>query len=224
MSAATRLRRVRDEIARAAESVGRDPAAVTLVAVTKGRTAEDVLSLYEAGARDFGESRLQEAAPKIAALPSEARWHFIGALQTNKARAIGGAFNLVHTVAKLEHVKALGSGPSLREVLVQINIAEEPQKAGIVAESLPTIMKDALQYDRVRILGLMAIGAANRSDAERRTEFRRLRALAVRHDLSILSMGMSADFAAAIQEGATHVRVGSALFDVSPSPRPSGIG
>ncbi|RYG28562.1 YggS family pyridoxal phosphate-dependent enzyme, partial [bacterium] len=209
-----RLGGIRNEIARAAESVGRDPASVTLVGVSKTRTLDEIRAMYDLGVRDFGESRWQEALPKIEALPDDVRWHFIGSLQSNKARRIAERFALIHSLdseGAAKEIKKAGG-----EVLIEVNLAGEAQKSGINEEALDGLMNGVLHYENVHLRGLMTIGPAHAEIEETRNLFRRLRELNERLGLSILSMGMSDDFAVAIQEGATHVRIGTSLFGARP--------
>jgi len=209
-----RLDDIQGRIRAAAESVDRDPATVTLVAVSKTQPVEAIRALYELGVRDFGESRLQEALPKIEALPSDIRWHFIGSLQSNKAKQVAGIFSAIHTVCNERQLSEIEKGGKLVPAFVEINIADEPQKAGIGVGALDGFIAKALNYEYTQICGLMTIGPAGLEPEEMRGCFRELS----RHNQRIggkwLSMGMSGDFEVGIQEGATHVRVGTALFGV----------
>lgn len=206
------FRVVGERIARAAESVGRDPAAITLVAVTKTVPTDVIRRAYDLGHRDFGESRLQEALPKIEALPSDIRWHFIGTLQSNKARRVGEVFSVVHTVENEGQLRELSKAGRPVDALVEVNIGREPQKSGVLPDRLPDFLKNVVQYPLVHPHGLMAIGPLHPNAEFMRPFFRELRELGERYRGPWLSMGMSNDFDVAIQEGSTHVRVGSALF------------
>ena len=214
MAPPERLAAIRDGIARAAESVGRDPAEVTLVAVSKTRPIEDLRELYDLGVRDFGESRLQEALPKIAAMPGDVRWHFIGVLQSNKARKVAESFNLIHTLASegaLREIAKVGG-----DVLIEVDLANEAQKSGVSPEALDALASRVAHYENVHLRGLMTIGPAGVPIERTREIFRDLKVRSDALGLPVLSMGMSADTAEAVMEGATHVRVGTLLF----GPRP----
>lgn len=199
-------------IAQACEAAARPPETVTLVAVSKTVPVELISEAYEAGQRDFGESRLQEALPKIAALPKDIRWHFIGRLQSNKAKAAGRVFQVVHTLESPHQIRELAKAGCPLDVLIEVNLAAEPQKSGIVAADLAKIRESVLQWNTLRLRGLMGIGPAHRNAEAMRPYFRELRALNDSIGGDWLSMGMSNDFEVAIQEGSTHVRVGSAIF------------
>ncbi|MFN3682796.1 MAG: YggS family pyridoxal phosphate-dependent enzyme [Fimbriimonadaceae bacterium] len=211
-----RLAAVRERIASAAKSVGRNPEEVSLIAVTKTVAPERILEAYEAGQRVFGESRVQEAAPKIAGLPPDIEWHFIGKLQSNKVRKAAGLFRVIHTLESSSQLKEFEKLAAPVDALIEVNLAHESQKSGVPPESLDEFWELASQCKGVRVRGLMTIGP-NLGDPEAmRSFFRELRRLGDRFGCEWLSMGMSADFDVAIQEGATHVRVGSALFGERP--------
>ena len=215
---------VRQRIARAAERASRAPAEVTLVAVSKTHPADAVRAAYAAGVRDFGENRVQEAEPKIAAVPdlAGACWHLVGHLQSNKARRAAALFGLVQSIDSLEIAERLAgageaSGRPVRG-LVEVDLAGERSKFGLPeAELLP-----ALQALRgragLRLEGLMVLPPLFEDPEAVRPFFRRLRALRDRAlgegllAAGELSMGMSHDFEAAVEEGATLVRVGTAIF------------
>ena len=208
--------RVRERIERACVRAGRDPASVTLVAVSKGHPAEAIRAGYEAGLRHFGENRIQEAVPRIeesVASGVEAAWHLVGHLQSNKAKAAAGAFDLIHSIDSARLLARLDvAAPAPRDVLLQVNIAAEPQKQGVAPDDLGALVEAARETHNLRLRGLMTI-APIASDAEDvRPVFRALRELAERHELPELSMGMTDDFEVAIEEGATLVRVGRAIF------------
>ncbi len=207
---------VRERIERACVRAGRDPASVTLVAVSKGHPAEAIRAGYEAGLRHFGENRIQEAIPRIeesVASGVEAAWHLVGHLQSNKAKAAAGAFDLIHSIDSARLLARLdAAAPAPRDVLLQVNIAAEPQKQGVAPDDLGALVEAAREARNLRLRGLMTI-APIASDAEDvRPVFRALRELAERHELPELSMGMTDDFEVAIEEGATLVRVGRAIF------------
>ena len=204
---------IRARIDDACGTVGRDPAGVTLIAVSKNHGIDDIRALYDLGQRHFGESRLQEAEPKIAALPADVVWHFVGNLQSNKARKIADLFAYVQSVAKESQMLELQKSHSETPVFIECNIAEEPQKGGCFPEKLDDCISLLLNYNCVRLYGLMTVGPAMRNPEAMRPFFRKMREL--RDSLApgtALSMGMSADYDVAIQEGSTHVRIGTALF------------
>ncbi len=229
MSLAENRKEIERRIEEACRSVGRDRAEVTLVAVTKGMTADRIREAYELGVRDFGESRLQEALPKIEAIrdlsplpPSTERtirgggirWHFVGKLQSNKARKAAELFDVLHTLESESQLRELSQQDRTLDALIEVNIAEEPQKSGVLPAELPGFLKTVLQCPRVRFRGLVAVGP-NLGDPEAmRPYFRRLRVLNDQAGGDWLSMGMSGDFHVAIQEGSSHVRVGTALYGV----------
>ena len=210
--AVDRLQLVRDRIAAAAKAAGRDPAAVTLVAVSKGRSAAAVEQLIVAGQRDFGENRVQEAQEKWPALRARypgVRLHEIGQLQSNKAAEAAALFDVIHSIDRLTLIDALakaGRGPDL---YVQVNIGAEDQKGGCATADIPALVA-AVRDRGLPLLGLMAIPPLGLDPAP---FFALLAKLARRERLSGLSMGMSSDYRAAVMLGATCVRVGSALFD-----------
>jgi len=206
-----------ERIARASESARRDPNDVTLVAVSKTYGVDAIRELYDLGQRDFGESRIQEALPKIDALPDDIRWHMIGKLQTNKAKRAAQSFHAIHTLEKAGQLSEIAKVDRVVEGFIEVNLAEETQKAGLFASSLDDFHQIVLNCHQVHFLGLMTVGPLDASLEETRTLFARLRELNERLGGTGLSMGMSRDFEVAIQEGATHIRVGSALFGERPA-------
>ncbi len=207
---------IKDRIGQAALRSGRRPSEITLVAVTKMVDPPAVREAFAAGVRDFGESRVQEASEKIPILSPlcpDARWHLVGHLQTNKARAASGLFHLIHGVDSHKLAEAISHHAAADvPVLVQVNVAGEAGKHGLpVPDTIPTLESIA-RLPRVRIKGLMTI-APYASDPEQvRPVFRRLRQMRDALGLEHLSMGMSDDFEVAIEEGATLVRIGRAIF------------
>jgi len=220
-----RLDGVRDRIARAARRAGRDPSSIRLVAVSKTFPAADVRAAAEAGQVDFGENKVQEALLKMdrtADLPL--RWHLVGHLQFNKARKAGARFDVVHSadsadlVAKLDETAA-AAGRRI-ELLIQVDLAGESTKHGVPPERLAPILDAARRCEAARVVGLMLLPPAVAAPDAARPYFAAVRKL--RDDLlaqgagssmlAELSMGMSQDFEAAIEEGATMIRVGSAIF------------
>ena len=224
-SIADRLTAVRGRIDAAARSAGRDPASVRLVAVSKTFPLDAIREAFAAGQREFGENRVQEALQKIsgsADLPI--RWHLIGHLQTNKARKAGPAFAVIQSVDSVELLEKLdragadmGKSP---ELLIQVDLAGEATKFGAPLAEVPRLFDAAAACRAASVVGLMTLPPLAKSPEDARPWFRRLRAL--RDDwqtagvpasmLRELSMGMSGDFEVAIQEGATIVRVGTAIF------------
>lgn len=203
---------IQKKIAQAAESVGRSDSDVTLVAVSKTVSVENIRFLYDLGVRDFGESKLQEAIPKIQTLPEDIIWHFIGHLQSNKARKVAELFSVIHTIASESQLRELEKSSLVRDVFIEINIAQESNKSGISVNLLDVFKEKLLQCKGTRFRGLMTIGPALPDAEAMRSYFKEMNRLNQLAGGTWLSMGMSGDFDVAIQEGATHVRVGSALF------------
>lgn len=212
MNYAERLGAVRERIARAAEAAGRDPASVTLIAVSKNHPLDAVEALYDLGQRHFGESRQQEGQPKVEAMPPDAVWHFIGRLQSNKARRVAESFDAIHTLESEGQLREIAKSGRLVDGLVEVNLAEERNKAGLTLENVPGFVQKVVQCPSVRFRGLMAIGPAGLPDEVLRPLYRGLAEANARAGGAWLSLGMSDDLEAAIAEGATHVRVGTALF------------
>lgn len=220
------LHAVRDRMIAACARAGRSLDEVTLLAVSKGHDVEAIGELYELGVRDFGESYVQEWEEKVDALPSDIRWHFVGHLQSNKARFLTDRVELVHSVDRKSVMKALNKrSDSTSKVLLQVNVAEDPNKSGAAPDEVVELARRAVQYERLSIRGLMTIPPYSDDPELARPHFRALREASdeVRQwlnsnhperakDLSELSMGMTADFDVAIEEGATIIRVGTALF------------
>ena len=213
---------VRARLAAAAARAGRSAADVRLVAVTKGHPLERAREAAAAGLTDLGESRVQEALAKQAAwLDASVRWHLIGHLQRNKTRQAVGRFVLVHSLDSVRLADALeaaaGAAGLVQDVLVEVNVAREPQKTGVTPEAAPALVAHAAGLPHLAVRGLMTIapyGAALKAQHEVFGGLRKLRdALATSAlDLAVLSMGMSDDFEAAVEEGATMVRLGTVLF------------
>jgi pyridoxal phosphate enzyme (YggS family) len=213
---------VRFRMQKAATAAGRDPAAVTLVAVSKAQTAESVRLAATAGVTDFGENYLQEALPKMDSLADlHLTWHFIGAIQSNKTRAIAERFDWAHSIDRLSVARRLSEqrpfhAPPLN-VCIQVELVAEPNKGGVAPSEVGELAAAAALLPRVRLRGLMCIPPPHPDPKAGRAAFARLRTLleelnASGHKLDTLSMGMSADFESAIAEGATLVRVGTAIF------------
>jgi len=219
-SLAGRLAAVREAIATAARAAGRDPGAVTLVAVSKTHPVAAVMAAYAAGQRSFGENRVQEAAGKYPALRAthpDIELHLIGPLQTNKAEDAVALFDVIETLDRPKLAEALakamaklGRRPRL---LVQVNTGEEPQKAGVAPAALAELLTLARDRLALPVVGLMCIPPVDEPAAP---HFQLLAELGRRHGLPLLSMGMSGDYELAVQLGATHVRVGTAIFGARP--------
>ncbi len=201
--------RVREEIAAAARGAGRDPADVELLAAVKYLAVEDLGTLVEAGIALFGENRAQQLEAKAHAWP-DVRWHFIGQLQSRKVKQILPLVELIHSVASDSALTQLERhAPPETEILVEVNLAGEEGKAGIAPAELGAFIARA----PVRVIGLMGMPPFAEDPEASRTHFAALRELAAEHGLRELSMGTSQDFAVAVEEGATIVRVGSVLFE-----------
>lgn len=209
MTAAQRLQRVRDRMEAAAASVGRDPAGIQLIAVSKTQPVDAIQALYDLGIRQFGESRLQEAIPKIEALPNDIEWHFIGHLQSNKTRRVAEYFDVIQTLSTEGQLRELAKVEKSVSALIEVNIAREPQKSGILMENLARFRDLVLQCKQVHLRGLMTIGPLVADQEQIRPFFREL---ALANQDPWLSMGMSDSLEVGIQEGATHIRVGTSLF------------
>lgn len=210
------VERVRERIARACQRASRDPDSVTLVAVSKGQPVEAIRAAYGTGLRHFGENRIQEAVPKIEAAKGagvEATWHLVGHLQSNKAKTAAAAFDVIHSVDSAKLLARLdGAAAAPRDVLLQVNVAAEPQKQGVAPDEVAGLVEAAGEAANLRLRGLMTIAPIATDPEHVRPVFRELRALAERFALPELSMGMTDDFEVAIEEGATLVRVGRAIF------------
>jgi pyridoxal phosphate enzyme (YggS family) len=222
---ADRLTGIRERIAAAARSAGRDPSSIRLVAVSKTFPIEAVREAWLAGQRDFGENRVQEALQKIGASADlTIRWHLLGHLQTNKARKAATAFSVIQSVDSVELLRRLDHGAAeagtTPELLVQVDLASEATKFGAPPDDARRILEAASRCEAVRVTGLMILPPLPDTPEEARPWFRQLRELrdGWRAEgipgamLEELSMGMSGDFEVAVQEGATIVRVGTAIF------------
>ncbi len=210
---------VRARIAQACLRAGRDPDRVTLVAATKTVSARQIVA---AGVADAGENRVQELLIKHEALQGlDLRWHFIGTLQRNKARKIAGLVSLIHSVDSVPLAEAINAAAHdagiVQAVLIQVNVSGEASKAGIAPDNLSGTLDRMRPLRSIHIQGLMTVPAAG-DPQDARPAFRNLAALAGDHGLEHLSMGMSHDFEVAVEEGATLVRVGTAIFGQRPAP------
>jgi PLP dependent protein len=201
----------------AAERVGRDPSSITLVAVSKAKSVPDIEAIYGLGHRDFGENRAQEMAEKAARLPDDIRWHFVGGLQTNKARLIRPITHLLHSMDRPSLAGAWAKGSGLPPpVLLQVNTGHELQKSGVAPDDARSTLSEVLSLG-LDVRGLMAIPPLSEDPEAQRPHFAMLRKLrselAAEHPGIIeLSMGMTDDFEIAIEEGSSIIRVGRAIF------------
>ena len=210
------LERVQAAIAAACRRAGRSPDEVLLVAVSKTMDAERVRQAVEAGVAALGENRVQEAKTKIEALGHPVPWHLIGHLQTNKARDAVDLFDCIQSLDRLDLAKDLDRRAAALgrtvDALVEVNLAEEPQKGGARPGDVKALLDAIAGFAHIRVRGLMAIPPAVSDPEATRPHFRRLRELRDEAGLEHLSMGMSADYEVAVDEGATIVRVGTAIF------------
>jgi len=224
MSVAQNLNAVKDRIAAAAKRAGRDPASVVLVAVSKTVDDARIREAIAAGAAVLGENRVQEAREKIERLDAIASWHLIGRLQSNKAKYAVRLFDLIHSVDSVALAQELdrqaGKIGKRQDILIEVSIAGEEQKAGVATDGVPALVREAAKLPNLRVRGLMTMPPYSEDPEASRPYYRRLRELAdsitkeaVPHvSMEMLSMGMSNDFEVAIEEGATLVRVGTAVF------------
>jgi pyridoxal phosphate enzyme (YggS family) len=208
--------RVRERIEAACARAGRSPDEVTLIGVTKGHPADVAVEAYRAGLLDLGENRVQEAVPKIEALASiglRPRWHLIGHLQTNKTKTVTGLFAILHSVdsVRLGHALSLRS-PAPLPVLLEVNVAREASKYGFAPDEVEPALREIAALPNLDVRGLMTVAPLVEDPESVRPVFRRLRELRDELSLRELSMGMTDDFEVAIEEGATMVRVGRAIF------------
>lgn len=225
---------IRDRISQAAHRANRAPSDITLIAVSKTHPAESIRAVYEAGVRHFGENRVQEWESKrahLADLP-DANFHLIGHLQSNKANKAASLFHTIDSIDDLNLAQRLDRAlqsaalpaPKLR-VLIEVRIAEEATKSGVAIPDLPALIQQVTKLPSLHLRGLMCIPPFLEDPEQVRPYFRRMRELRdqvskqLGVDLPVLSMGMSHDFEVAIEEGATEVRVGTALFGQRPAPK-----
>lgn len=219
------LTAIQQKINQVAERAGRNPDDITLVAVSKTKPTADILEAIEAGQLHFGENRMQELESKMKETDMpDVVWHFIGNLQTNKIKYIADRVNWIHSVEKAKYLKEIdkraGNANRVVTALIQVNISGEKQKGGCAPEDLAEILKAAQNYEHVQVRGLMGMAAFVEDPEQVRPEFKLLKELFDSHqqynggsvNLKHLSMGMTNDMEVAIQEGATMVRIGSAIF------------
>ena len=216
------LAQIRARIDAAASAADRDPESVLLLAVSKKKPVEDIRIAYAAGQRAFGENYLQEAMQKIGALAElDISWHFIGAIQSNKTRDIAACFDWAHCIDRVKIARRLGSQrpaemPPLN-VCIQVNLDEESSKAGVELDAVPELAGEIANLPGIRLRGLMTIPAPRTDVGEQRAAFARLAQMLAELkqrgiDCDTLSMGMTGDMEAAIAEGSTLVRIGTAIF------------
>ena len=230
MSLAEKIRQVQDNIAAAAREAGRDPGGITLVAATKVQTSQTIREAIAAGVGVCGENRVQEMTAHLADNAYEgARLHFIGHLQTNEVKFVVGRVDLIESVGSQRLLEAIEHQAAklgvVQDILLEVNVGGEESKSGVRVEELPALAARAAELPHVRLRGLMAIPPAARKEGENRPFFAQMRQLFVdikgkmddnKSVIDCLSMGMSRDYEDAVREGATLVRVGTALF----GPRP----
>ena len=218
------LKNVEANIKKACDNAKRDPSEVTLIAVSKTKPVEMLKEIYDAGARHFGENKVQEMCDKIEVLPDDIRWHMIGHLQTNKVKYIVDKVALIHSVDSLHLANEIQKQAVKKEVvvpiLIEVNIAEEASKFGIHKEETIQLVKEISKLDHIKIKGLMTIAPYVEDPEENRLYFREIKQLSVdinnqnidNVSMEILSMGMTGDYMVAIEEGSTMVRVGTGIF------------
>jgi len=224
MSAISSIQTVRQVISETAERAGRDPDGIRLVLVTKTVEPPRVLEAYQTGERDFGENRVQEWQEKKDVLPKDIRWHLIGHLQTNKVKHVIGQIALIHSLDRLELADAIekyAKTKGIAEVpcLVQVNMSGEESKFGLDPARVEEFVRQMSSRSSIKILGLMSIGPLTEDEGRVRECFRKTRELREdlkkklsQYDWDVLSMGMSADYKIAIEEGSTMLRIGSRVF------------
>ncbi len=218
------LKDVEARVSAACERAGRDRSEVTLIAVSKTKPIEDLQIVYDAGIREFGENKVQELTCKIEAMPNDINWHMIGHLQRNKVKYIVGKVGLIHSVDSYRlaeeiniHAKKQGI---VQPVLIEVNAAEEESKFGLKLDEVKRFCEEITHLDGIQVKGLMTIAPNVVVAEDNRAIFHKIKDLSVdiarenynNIDMTILSMGMTGDFEVAIEEGATHVRVGTAIF------------
>jgi PLP dependent protein len=216
---ALRLAEVRNRIAKACQAAGRDPAELTLIGVTKTRPASDVRLLWELGLHDVGENRDAEAAPKAAQCADlDLKWHFIGQLQTNKCASVVRYASVVHSVDRLRLIRALGKAARgagrVIEALIEVSLDGDPERGGAVAADVPALAEALAAEEGLVLAGVMAVAPLGMEPA---AAFASLRdsataVRAIRPAATVISAGMSGDLEAAVESGATHLRIGTALL------------
>lgn len=224
MSVAENLKTIRERVDAACERAGRSPKEVTLIAVSKTKPLSMLQEAYEAGARDFGENKVQEILEKYPEMPEDARFHMIGHLQTNKVKQVVGKAVLIHSVDSLHLAEKIEQEAAKKEmtadILLEVNVAREESKFGLMAEEVIPLLESVRALPHVRVKGLMTIAPNVENAEENRKHFKKLYQLYVdiksknidNGTMSVLSMGMTGDFEVAVEEGATMIRVGTGIF------------
>ena len=224
MSIAENLKEVQRDINEVCKKCGRDPSEVTLIAVSKTKPLEDLKEAYDAGARDFGENKVQELTAKMPNLPSDIRWHMIGHLQRNKVKYIAGEVELIHSVDSFRLAEEINIQKKRKKIiipaLIEINIGDEESKFGVRPDEAKELCKEISELDSIHIEGLMTVAPAADDPEEVRRYFRKMHELFLdiksenidNVEMKILSMGMTNDYKVAIEEGSTMVRVGTGIF------------
>ncbi len=218
------LNEVIKRIYESAQKVNRDPAEITLIAVSKTKPAEMISEIYDCGIREFGENKVQEIVSKSQVLPEDINWHMIGHLQRNKVKTVLSKTVLIHSVDSLRLAKAISEEAVKQkitaEILLEVNVAEEDTKYGFTMEETENVLYEISKMPNIHVRGLMTSAPFVNNPEDNRQYFKQLKQLCVdlksknidNTSMDILSMGMTNDFEVAIEEGATHIRVGTAIF------------
>ena len=224
MSVAENLKTIRERVDAACERAGRRPEEVALIAVSKTKPLSMLQEAYEAGARDFGENKVQEILEKYPEMPEDASFHMIGHLQTNKVKQVVGKAVLIHSVDSLHLAEKIEQEAAKRDltadILLEVNVAREESKFGLMLEEVIPLLEEVKNLPHVRVRGLMTIAPNVENPEENRKHFKKLYQLYVdiksknidNGTMSVLSMGMTGDFEVAVEEGATMIRVGTGIF------------
>ena len=210
------LQAITARIVSAAESAGRDPEEITLIAVTKTFPVSDVKILYELGVRDFGENRDQEGSVKFSELPGDSNWHFQGQIQSNKLKSIAAWADVIHSIDDISHARKLSSLVGAKDIFVQVSLDGLPGRGGVNPEQLLEFLDEVTALTNLKVRGLMAVAPLDEPPLE---AFKRLKTLSetvikTHPNTWEISAGMSNDFEAAISQGATHIRIGSQILGV----------
>ena len=210
------LQAITARIVSAAESAGRSPEEITLIAVTKTFPVTDVKILYELGVRDFGENRDQEGSVKFSELPGDCNWHFQGQIQSNKLKSIAAWADVIHSIDDISHAKKLSSLVASKDIFVQVSLDNLPGRGGVNPEQLHDFLGEVTAFENLKVRGLMAVAPLDEPPLE---AFKRLKTLSetvikTHPNTWEISAGMSNDFEAAISQGATHIRIGSQILGV----------
>jgi pyridoxal phosphate enzyme (YggS family) len=210
------LQAITARIVSAAESAGRNPEEITLIAVTKTFPVSDVKILYELGIRDFGENRDQEGSVKFSELPGDSNWHFQGQIQSNKLKSIAAWADVIHSIDDISHARKLSSLVGAKDIFVQVSLDGLPGRGGVNPEQLLDFLAEVTALANLKVRGLMAVAPLDEPPLE---AFKRLKALSetvikTHPNTWEISAGMSNDFEAAISQGATHIRIGSQILGV----------